>query len=58
MTSANVTAVSGYFSEATRTTVFPPEMAGISKETNPRSGLFSGAIIPTTPVASATEKLK
>ena len=49
--------VNGYFSDAIITVVLPVTIAGIINEINPKSGLSSELIKPTTPVGSKTVKL-
>jgi hypothetical protein len=49
---------SGLGSEARTTVVFPPTIAGASRETRPSSVGSAGAMTPTTPVGSGSVKLK
>ena len=57
-TSLSVTAGSGRDSEAMTTAALPDTMIGASRLTRPSRLEPSGAIRPTTPVASGTLKLK
>jgi hypothetical protein len=57
-TSENVTEHKGNFSEANTTQVLPPAITGAMALTKPISEELLGAIMPTTPVGSGTEKLK
>src|SRR5262245_63622653 len=57
-TSVSVTAASGLLSLARTTAVFPPTMAGATRETSPSSAGSSGATMPTTPVGSGMVKSK
>ena len=57
-TSASETAGSGDASLASTTAVFPPTIAGASRETSPSSDWSLGATMPTTPVGSGIVKLK
>src|SRR5437016_9071811 len=56
--SASSTAASGWASDATATTAFPPTTGGISLVTSASSGGSSGTSTATTPVGSGTVKLK
>src|SRR5690554_2660142 len=58
ITSLRLIALSGAFSLATTTTVFPLTRAGATTLTKPSSDDCCGAMIATTPVASGVEMLK
>ncbi len=57
-TSAKVMEHRGFDSLARQRTVFPQQIAGIIKDTMPSKEVFSGAMMPTNPIASQDEKLK